>query len=92
MDLPVFLPRKVVQDTAADLSRFGAEVISKQVLDWTSDAERNVPYVRGKCAFQTPVTRKPLLMLAQGRGEMLLVKEQTNLSQVKDGEIFRLWA
>lgn len=43
----VFLPRKIVQDTAGDLSNFGEEVVSKQVLDWVSDAERNVPYVRG---------------------------------------------
>jgi hypothetical protein len=43
----VFLPQKIVRDTAEDLSRFGNEVISKKVLDWVSDAERNVPYVRG---------------------------------------------
>lgn len=70
MDLPVFLPRKVVEDTAEDLSRFGAEVISKQVLDWTSDAERNVPYVRGICSFLCPVffRLKPSVNMGTGSG------------------------
>ena len=43
----VFLPPKILRETATDLSRFGDEVLSKKVLDWVSDAERNVPYIRG---------------------------------------------
>lgn len=30
-----------------DLSTFGKEVVSKQILDWVTDAERNVPYLKG---------------------------------------------
>ena len=47
----VFLPQKIAEDTAADLSRFGEMVISQKVLDLVSDAERNVPYVRGPYQF-----------------------------------------
>lgn len=30
-----------------ELSAFGQEVLSKQILDWVTDAERNVPYLKG---------------------------------------------
>lgn len=43
----VFLPPKILRETATDLSRFGDEVVSKKVLNWVSDAERNFPYIRG---------------------------------------------
>lgn len=43
----VFLPRRIIKTTAEDISRFGDEVISKKVLDWVTDAERNTPYVKG---------------------------------------------
>ncbi|KAF4622772.1 hypothetical protein G7Y89_g14254 [Cudoniella acicularis] len=43
----LFLPHDIVKSTTSDFVRFGDAVISKQVLDWTSDAERNSPYLRG---------------------------------------------
>jgi hypothetical protein len=43
----VFLPSKTINSTAHDLSRFGDEVISKKILDWVTDAERNTPHLRG---------------------------------------------
>lgn len=43
----LFLPHKIINSTTIDFSRFGDEVISKKVLDWVTDAERNTPHVRG---------------------------------------------
>lgn len=43
----VFLPSSVAASITPELSRFGDEVLSKRILDWVTDAERNVPYVRG---------------------------------------------
>jgi hypothetical protein len=44
----VFLPNDIIESTAQDLSRFGEEVLSKKVFDWVSDAERNMPYLKGR--------------------------------------------
>ncbi len=30
-----------------DLSQLGEEVVSKKILDWVTDAEKNIPYLRG---------------------------------------------
>ena len=43
----VFLPQDIQDAIAPDLERFGNAVLSKKVLDWNSDAERNTPYLRG---------------------------------------------
>ena len=43
----VYLPKSVLQDVHAEFKRFGEEVLSKHVIDWVSDAERNLPYVKG---------------------------------------------
>ncbi|KAG0646083.1 Acyl-dehydrogenase family member 11 [Hyphodiscus hymeniophilus] len=43
----LFLPDEIAEDTSKDLSRFGSDVISQKVFNLVSDAERNVPYVRG---------------------------------------------
>jgi hypothetical protein len=90
---PVFLPQKIVQDTSRDLSRFGDEVISKKVLNWTSDAEKNVPYVRGSTSLSHPwlIVETSLIVCQQARGEMRLVEERMSWSQVKAGETSRRW-
>jgi hypothetical protein len=43
----VFLPKHVIESVTPELAKFGEEIISKRVFDWVTDAERNVPYVRG---------------------------------------------
>ncbi|KAE8443599.1 hypothetical protein EG329_001532 [Mollisiaceae sp. DMI_Dod_QoI] len=45
--LKVFLPQEVSDVVASDLSSFGQEVLSKRIFDWVTDAERNVPYLKG---------------------------------------------
>ncbi|RFU33617.1 hypothetical protein B7463_g2727, partial [Scytalidium lignicola] len=42
-----FLPGRVVEAATPDLAELGQEVISKQILDWVTDAEHNTPYVKG---------------------------------------------
>jgi hypothetical protein len=89
----VFLPHKIVQDTAGDLSRFGDEVISKKILDWVSDAERNVPYVKGGVPISRFSSLHPSLSDSgkQGPEEMLSVEGQMSLSRVKGGGTSRRW-
>lgn len=43
----VFLPRNIINAVSPDLTQFGERVVSKQVLGWVTDAERNVPYLKG---------------------------------------------
>ena len=43
----VFLPLNIINAVAPDLTQFGERVVSKQILDWVTDAERNVPYLKG---------------------------------------------
>ncbi len=43
----VFLPQEVSDVVTSDLSSFGQEVLSKRIFDWVTDAERNVPYLKG---------------------------------------------
>jgi hypothetical protein len=43
----VFLPRSIIDDVSPELERFGQEVLSKRIFDWVTDAEKNVPYLRG---------------------------------------------
>ncbi|KAF8859688.1 acyl-CoA dehydrogenase NM domain-like protein [Acephala macrosclerotiorum] len=45
--LKLFLSQEVVESISQDLSNFGQQVLSKQILDWVTDAERNVPYLKG---------------------------------------------
>ncbi|KAH7381999.1 hypothetical protein BKA64DRAFT_713242 [Cadophora sp. MPI-SDFR-AT-0126] len=45
--LKFFLPKPVLDSVTADFSKFGEEVLSKKVLDWITDAERNAPYLKG---------------------------------------------
>ncbi|CZR58870.1 related to acyl-CoA dehydrogenase [Phialocephala subalpina] len=45
--LKLFLPKGVSDVITLDLSSFGEKVLSKQILDWVTDAERNAPYLKG---------------------------------------------
>ena len=42
----VYLPAEVQGAINPDLAAFGDKVLSKQVLDWVADAEKNTPYLR----------------------------------------------
>jgi hypothetical protein len=43
----VFLPKAVIEAVTPELAKFGDEILSKRIFDWVTDAERNIPYVRG---------------------------------------------
>lgn len=43
----MFLPSDIVATNEAEAAALGQEVISDQVFSWISDAERNVPYLKG---------------------------------------------
>jgi len=45
--LKVFLPHSVIESITPELAKFGDDILSKQIFDWVTDAERNVPYLRG---------------------------------------------
>lgn len=59
----VFLPPSVIQSTTRQFSRLADLVISKKVLDWVGDAERNVPYVRGR---ESPARVRPFESILGG--------------------------
>jgi hypothetical protein len=42
----VYLPSNIQSSVFPDLSRFGAVVLSKKVLRWVADAEKNPPFLR----------------------------------------------
>ncbi len=44
--LQLFLPNEVRESITPDLSSFGDKVLSRQILNWVLDAERNAPYVK----------------------------------------------
>lgn len=41
-----YLPPEVLRSVEPHLTKIGAESISSQVREWSSDAERNQPYVK----------------------------------------------
>lgn len=45
--LVVFLPTSVIASITPELAEFGDEILSKRIFDWVTDAERNLPYLRG---------------------------------------------
>ncbi|KAH7333134.1 hypothetical protein BKA65DRAFT_40425 [Rhexocercosporidium sp. MPI-PUGE-AT-0058] len=45
--LEFFLPKTILDSVTPEFSAFGQEVVSKRILDWVTDAERNVPYLKG---------------------------------------------
>lgn len=51
----VFLPPTIINETQNELDRFGREVLGAEVFRWVSDAERNVPFVRGRVQCRTQI-------------------------------------
>lgn len=43
----VFLPDSVASATRDEVESLGQEVISDRIFRWVSDAERNVPFLKG---------------------------------------------
>ncbi len=52
----VFLPSSVVEQVAPEIAQLAEDVLSPQIFDWITDAERNLPYIRGsgRDAFGKP--------------------------------------
>lgn len=42
-----YLPADIFQAVEPRLSKLGAEAVSPQIREWSADAERNQPYVKG---------------------------------------------
>jgi hypothetical protein len=42
----VYLPSEIQQEIYPDLDRFGDIVLSRKVLNWVTDSEKNLPYLR----------------------------------------------
>ena len=59
----VYLSPKVSQSLDPELATFGDKVLSPQVLTWTGDAERNVPYLR---TWDSLGRRKDELVTSEG--------------------------
>ncbi|KAI0157201.1 very-long-chain acyl-CoA dehydrogenase [Xylariaceae sp. FL1272] len=62
----LFVPQDVAKAVAPEITRLGDEVLTPQIFDWVTDAERNQPYVAGggKDAFGQPVSSK--LVVTEG--------------------------
>jgi hypothetical protein len=43
----VFFPRNIRDEVTPTLRHFGQQVLTKQIFDWATDAERNLPYLKG---------------------------------------------
>ncbi|OIW23661.1 acyl-CoA dehydrogenase/oxidase C-terminal [Coniochaeta ligniaria NRRL 30616] len=54
--IKLFLPSGVRESVEPDLARFGDSVLSPAIFNWITDAERNLPYIRGngRGAFGKP--------------------------------------
>ncbi|KAH8911876.1 acyl-CoA dehydrogenase/oxidase C-terminal [Coniochaeta sp. PMI_546] len=52
----LFLPTSILKTVEPDLARFGDDVLSPAIFNWVTDAERNLPYIRGngRDAFGKP--------------------------------------
>lgn len=61
--LGLFLPSSVRQEIIPELSAFGDKVLSKQVLHWVADAEKNPPYLR---TWDTWGKRRDELITSEG--------------------------
>jgi hypothetical protein len=54
--LPVFLPPDLLEKVGPEIADLGEHVLSQQILDWVTDAEKNLPHLRGsgRDAFGKP--------------------------------------
>lgn len=55
-DLLVFLPTSILDRVSPEISKLGDQVLSQQIFNWVTDAEKNQPYIRGggRDAFGRP--------------------------------------
>ncbi|KAK3326358.1 acyl-CoA dehydrogenase/oxidase [Apodospora peruviana] len=65
----LFLPSPLLDQVQPEIAQLGQDVLSQQVLDWITDAERNQPYLRGngRDAFGRP---KSQLVVTEGWREL----------------------
>lgn len=59
----VYLPSEVQQEIYPDLNRFGDVVLSRKVLDWVADSEKNLPYLK---TWDTFGKRRDELITSEG--------------------------
>lgn len=59
----VYLPSEVKQELYPDLNRFGDVVLSRKVLDWVADSEKNLPYLK---TWDTFGKRRDELITSEG--------------------------
>nr|CAD11366.1 conserved hypothetical protein [Neurospora crassa] len=61
----LYLPPSLLEKVTPEISRLGDAVLSQQIFDWITDAERNTPYLRGsgRDAFGRP---KQELIVTEG--------------------------
>ncbi|KAK1835458.1 putative acyl-CoA dehydrogenase AidB [Podospora conica] len=54
--IKLFLPPSILDEVSPEISKLADEVLSPQIFDWVTDAERNLPYLRGsgRDAFGRP--------------------------------------
>ncbi|KAI0396842.1 very-long-chain acyl-CoA dehydrogenase [Xylariaceae sp. FL0594] len=66
----LFVPGDIAQRVETEITQFADEVLSPQILDWVTDAEKNQPYVAGSSrnAFGQSVSTK--LVMAEGWREL----------------------
>jgi len=52
----VFLPSSILDRVGPEIAELGDQVLSQQIFDWVTDAEKNQPYIRGsgRDAFGRP--------------------------------------
>lgn len=43
----VFLPPALLEEVSPEMSQLADDVLSPQIFDWITDAERNLPHLRG---------------------------------------------
>lgn len=61
----MFLTPEIEDAVSQDLTRLGDHALSKQVMQWVSDAERNQPYLRGS-GYDTFGNRAESLVTSEG--------------------------
>ncbi|ELR09636.1 hypothetical protein VC83_07006 [Pseudogymnoascus destructans] len=61
--LALYLPSEIQQEIYPDLNRFGDVVLSRKVLDWVADSEKNLPYLK---TWDTFGKRRDELITSEG--------------------------
>jgi hypothetical protein len=61
----VFLPHSLLEAVGPEIAELGEQVLSQEIFDWVTDAEKNQPYLRGsgRDAFGKP---KSELVVTEG--------------------------